>query len=74
MRDRSAFDRSANARCRRTYSALPSGVSMATGSAPHGRMSYGEACMSSSRMSRASSNASRRSSPGTSGPSFIAHL
>src|SRR5699024_8980334 len=40
----------ASARCRRTYSAFPAGVSIATTPYPSGRTSYGLASMSSSRV------------------------
>ena len=59
-RARSTCARPEKARCAATYCALPSLVSIRTGSTPSSRRSYGAARMSSSRTSRASSKQSDR--------------
>ena len=60
---RNADARRANSRCRATYSALPSAVSILTGSSPYDVRSYGLACMSSRRMSAARAKQSSASAP-----------
>jgi len=73
-RARSGSPRAANARWYRSYSARPAGVSIAIGSNPSSRRSYGLARMSISRMATASSKPSAVSSAGVKGASLKAHL
>lgn len=73
-RSRIPLPRTAKPFWRSAYRRLPAGVSIAIASSPNALTSYGDACMSTLRISTASSKASSTRSPGTRGVSFCAHL